>query len=78
MADGFHVVTGAFGYSGRWITKLLLDQGGLLETTNLQKRRWLSIFLIEHQLVSYREHGDVTDGVGYPADPYRSVTYVQP
>ena len=32
MADGFHVVTGAFGYSGRWIAKLLLDQGIRVKT----------------------------------------------
>nr|AIF20813.1 NAD dependent epimerase/dehydratase family protein [uncultured marine group II/III euryarchaeote KM3_94_C01] len=27
MADGFHVVTGAFGYSGRWIAHHLLEKG---------------------------------------------------
>ena len=32
MADGFHVVTGAFGYSGRWIAKLLLDRGIRVKT----------------------------------------------
>ena len=32
MADGFHVVTGAFGYSGRWIAKLLLDRGLQVKT----------------------------------------------
>jgi NADH dehydrogenase len=32
MTDGFHVVTGAFGYSGRWIAKLLLDRGVKVKT----------------------------------------------
>ena len=32
MDDGFHVVTGAFGYSGRWIAKLLLDKGIRVKT----------------------------------------------
>jgi len=32
MSDGLHVVTGAFGYSGRWIAKELLSRGRTVRT----------------------------------------------
>lgn len=32
MSDSLHVVTGAFGYSGRWVTHLLLSEGKKVRT----------------------------------------------
>ena len=32
MAKDAHVVTGAFGYSGRWIAKELLNSGYIVRT----------------------------------------------
>ena len=32
MVDGIHVVTGALGYSGRWIAKNLIDGGANVRT----------------------------------------------
>ena len=32
MVDGIHVVTGALGYSGRWIAKNLIDSGVNVKT----------------------------------------------
>ena len=32
MSDELHVVTGAFGYTGRWIAHRLLDEGKRVRT----------------------------------------------
>ena len=39
MVDGIHVVTGALGYSGRWIAKNLIDSGVNVKTLTNAKGR---------------------------------------
>ena len=39
MVDGIHVVTGALGYSGRWIAKNLIDGGANVRTLTNAKGR---------------------------------------
>ena len=39
MVDGIHVVTGALGYSGRWIAKNLIDSGANVRTLTNAKGR---------------------------------------
>lgn len=64
MEAPLHVVTGAFGYSGRWIAKRLLDEGVRVRTlTNAVGRDDPFDGAVEVHAIDFEDHHALVDSL---------------
>ena len=77
MPEGFHVVTGAFGYSGRWITKELISRGKTVRTlTNAVGRDDPFDGRVEVHPLDFEDHSSLVNSL-YGADVLYNTYWVR-